>query len=132
MRWALALLVLLAPYGCKRLSTGAREDFAKKYSCPESRVKVIARSDLHYGDLAVQDSVEEPPEEVKKDPERLAKFKKDKAEEKADLKKTLSSNLDMFQVQGCDHDVLMGCGHGSDNDGSTHPDVVVCFEISKK
>lgn len=132
MKRSILLLALLAIISCKRLSTGAREEFAKKYSCPENRVTVTERSDLHYGDLAVQPSVEEPPDDVKKDPERLAKFKKDKAEEKSELKSTLNSNLDMFGVKGCDHDVLMGCGHASDSDGSSDMSHVVCFEISKK
>ncbi|MGZ3417100.1 MAG: hypothetical protein ACXVEF_36440 [Polyangiales bacterium] len=130
MRWLLVVVVAL--FGCKRLSTGAREDFAKKHSCPVARVTVTPRSDLKYGDLVVKESTDEPPEDVKKDPERLAKFKADKAEESSELRKNLNSNLDMFQVKGCDLDVLMGCGHGSSPDGQSQADEVVCFEISKK
>jgi hypothetical protein len=132
MKRSILLFALLATISCKRLATGAREEFAKKYSCPENRVAVTERSDLHYGDLVVQAQTEEPPEDVKKDPERLAKFKKDKADEKSELKNNLNSNLDMFAVKGCDHDVLMGCGHATDSDGSSQLNRVVCFEINKK
>src|SRR5690349_10774430 len=82
--------------GCKKLTTGAREEFAKKYSCPLDRVGVRLREDLRYGDLVVEEPDDPPPEEVKRDPARLAKFKADRARQLSAARASLN-DLDVFE-----------------------------------
>jgi len=126
---AASLLALLAAAGgCKRLQTGAREEFAKAYSCPEERVSVRARSDLKYGDLVLSSSLQqEPADEVKKDPVRLAKWESDRRKEQAELRERLN-RLDVFEVKGCAHVALLGCAHPEAGDGIA-TDQVSCWEI---
>jgi hypothetical protein len=126
--WVLVVVAVGLP-GCKRLSTGAREHFARKLSCPEERVTVKPREDLRYGELVAKVvQAEVPPDEVKRDPERLAKFQRDQAQAKAEQVASLDG-VDVFEVTGCGHTQLLGCAHpvgGSDN--SAQSDLVNCFE----
>ncbi|WP_437967985.1 hypothetical protein WMF04_01225 [Sorangium sp. So ce260] len=125
------LSVMLSSAGCKRLKTGAREDFAERYSCPEGRVEVLERDDVKWSTVVLGGGPREaPPAEVKDDPERLAKWNADRAEQDAETRKTLD-DLDVFQVRGCGHDELVACAHPSSGDGmATHE--VVCFKAPKR
>ncbi|MGK3995561.1 hypothetical protein [Sorangium sp. So ce1024] len=119
--------VILSSAGCKRLKTGAREDFAKRHSCPEDRVEVIERDDVKWSTVVFGAGPQEtPPDEVKSDPGRLAKWNADRAAKDAEMRATLD-DLDVFQVRGCGHDELVACAHPADGDGvATHR--VVCFQ----
>ncbi|WP_437977625.1 hypothetical protein WMF11_12400 [Sorangium sp. So ce295] len=120
-------MAMLSSAGCKRLKTGAGEDFAKRYSCPEDRVEVRARTDVKWGTVVLGGrSPEAPPAEVKDDPGRLAKWNADRAEKDAETRKRLD-DLDVFQVIGCGHDELVACAHPADGDGVA-TDRVVCFQ----
>ncbi|MBM4369332.1 MAG: hypothetical protein FJ102_24175 [Deltaproteobacteria bacterium] len=93
---------LLALADCKRLGTGAREDFAREYSCPEARVAVTERSDLRYSAFSPPPSPGTPAPEVAADPERLAKWTSDQQEEHSALMRDLDRAVTMYQVTGCD------------------------------
>jgi hypothetical protein len=120
------LVCLLSLAGCKRLATGAKEHFAKEYSCPEGRVEVIPRSDLKYSAYFPPRAAETPPDEVKRDPERLARWRADREGAHKAQMADLDGRLDMFQARGCDHEVFMGCAHASAGDG-VDTSSVVCF-----
>ena len=123
---ALSLPLVLA--SCKGLDSGAREEFAKKYSCPESRVAVKAREDLKYGDLILGTSTTKtPPDEVKRDPERLAKWEADQRKENQESRENLN-RLSVYEVTGCDHRAFLGCAHPSTGDGVQLGEVN-CWEI---
>ncbi|MDC0684952.1 MULTISPECIES: hypothetical protein [Sorangium] len=125
------VLVVLSSAGCKRLKTGAREDFAERYSCPEDRVEVRERDDVKWSTVVLGDAPREaPPAEVKNDPGRLAKWHADRAEQDAETRETLD-DLDVFQVRGCGHDELVACSHPADGDGVA-TDRVVCFQGPKR
>ncbi len=134
MRRSQAVLIvgLLLLAGCKRLKTGAREHFGKEFSCPKNRVEVSARSDLRYGDLllAIQGEPKQPPDEVKRDPERLARWKADTLADDQDLRARLN-DLDVFEATGCEHRALMGCSHPGDSDGVVLSEVT-CWTIPEK
>ena len=111
------VLGLVAGVGCKRLKTGAREEFGRKYTCPEERIEVRARDDVTYGDLVLRSQTREtPPDEVKNDPGRRAKWEHDQKKKRDDFKDSLDG-LDVFEVRGCGHTVLLGCGHPGDSEG---------------
>jgi hypothetical protein len=110
----LLVLGLLTP-ACKALKTGAREEFAKKFSCPDDRVEVVERKDLLAYDVLYGDRDElakAPPEEVAADPERLAKWKADH-QASDDTNRNFYNGFTVFEVSGCDHEVLMACHHPS-------------------
>jgi hypothetical protein len=127
----LVVFVVLSSTGCKRLKTGAREDFAERYSCPEERVEVRERTDVKWSTVVLGGATQEaPPAEVKDDPARLAKWNADRAEKDAETRKSLD-NLDVFQVSGCGHDELVACAHPRDGEGVA-TDRVVCFQGPKR
>ncbi|WP_437655660.1 hypothetical protein [Sorangium sp. So ce1182] len=125
----LVLLAVVFSSGCKRLKTGAREEFGRKHSCPEDRITVRSRDDVKWGSVVLANRpAEAPPDEVKNDPGRLAKWQKDRAEEDAATREGLD-DLDVFEVKGCGHEVLMACAHpaGSSGEGVA-TDEVACWE----
>jgi len=125
----LLLVIGLAAPACKGLKTGAKEEFAKKYSCPDDRVKVVERKDLQaYEVIFGKTEEKEPPDEVKDDPERLAKWKADHAESDSKGRSYFNSSYDVFQVSGCDHDVVMACHHPTGSKGGQRMDQVSCSE----
>ncbi|WP_437276519.1 hypothetical protein WME90_35475 [Sorangium sp. So ce375] len=127
----LVVFVVLSSTGCKRLKTGAREDFAERYSCPEERVEVRERTDVKWSTVVLGAGTQEaPPAEVKDDPARLAKWNADRTEKDAETRKSLD-NLDVFQVSGCGHDELVACAHPRDGEGVA-TDRVVCFQGPKR
>lgn len=108
-----ALLVSLACSvgACKSLEKGAREEFGEKFSCPDDRVSVRARSDLEPAEvLNGNQGKRKPPDEVKRDPGRLAKWEKDEQERLAKQNRGYSG-YEVFEVSGCDHKLLMVCHH---------------------
>lgn len=118
------VLTALACFGCRRLLTGAREQFGTTYSCPEDRVAVKSRDDLKWGALVFGGrSKEEPPAEVANDPGRLAKWQSDQEEKSTKSQDSLNDKVDVYQVTGCGHDVLMGCWHSGGGRGGGSPRV---------
>lgn len=127
LRIALLLGTLLALAGCKRLGTGARETFAREYSCPEARVAVTERSDLRYSAFLESPRPGTPAPEVAADPERLARWTSDRQEEHSALMRDLDTSLTVYRVTGCDHEVFMGCAHVEDSEGYMDLSRVNCF-----
>ncbi|WP_148314293.1 hypothetical protein [Sorangium cellulosum] len=125
----LMLLAVVFSIGCKRLKTGAREEFGRKHSCPEDRITVRSRDDVKWGAIVLaKRPAEAPPDEVKNDPGRLAKWQKDRAEEDAATRESLDE-LDVFEVKGCGHEVFMACAHPGGGAGEgVATDEVVCWE----
>ena len=122
-----AIALSLAAFGCKRLSTGAREEFGKAYSCPEDRVEVKARDDLTWSSLLSSGPSEEvPPDDVAKDPARRAKWQQDRDDAQQSLNHSVDSRVDVYQAIGCGHDVLMGCWHPGGSGGRWSASRVTC------
>jgi hypothetical protein len=119
-------LGLVGGFGCKRLSTGALETFAQQHSCPEERVQVREREDLD--PEAVKWGAPTPltpPDEVRRDPARLARFQRDQAEQQA-RRRASYAGYAVFEVSGCDHKELLVCHHPGGSRGGT--DAVSCSE----
>ena len=126
----LMFLMSLAVGACKRNQTGALEHFATRYSCPEDRVTVRARPDVKFGQHTLGDErVPAPPDELKGDPARVAKWREDQAKGgQAKLREHYDS-LDVFEVHGCNHEALMACNHpGNAKGGGIDTSRVSCTE----
>jgi hypothetical protein len=109
MRRLIGLTLFLA--GCQGLESGAKEQFGSKYSCPADRVTAKQRSDLRGSQvLGTRSTPRDPPDEVKRDPARLAKWNADREKERSSIESLYDSD-DVFEVSGCDHTVFMGCHH---------------------
>lgn len=119
------LLLLLA--GCERLSTGAREDFGRRYSCPDDRVTVKSREDLQADQvLGLRLPEPQPPAEVKSDPGRFAKWQADRAQDRTRMA-ALNEHYEVFEVSGCGHTDVVACRHPTTPDGrGTYPGRVMC------
>ncbi|MBL9028239.1 MAG: hypothetical protein JNL21_38960 [Myxococcales bacterium] len=108
--WALCVLIF-STVGCKGLETGAKEHFGEKFSCPEDRVEVRARPDLKWSKVVFGDRPQEgPPDEVKKDPGRLAKWHEDHKDDNA----------------------IMACYHPGDSEGHMETNRVACTDAPEK
>ncbi len=126
-----AALIPIALFGCKKLKTGAAEKFAEDYTCPAARIEVTPRPDLSPAEVlgASKAKAEEPPDEVKNDPERYALWKDEQSKKQAAADGNFA-NFEVFQVKGCDHDVIYACCHASQSSPghSGGTDVVLCRE----
>ena len=114
--------------GCKRLSTGAREDFARRYSCPENRIDVKERTDLRAQDVLGpgQQPEAQPPDEVKNDPGRYAQWKKDQAEQRQG-QAARYADYEVFELTGCGHAATLACHHPrTPNQQGDYPTLVAC------
>jgi hypothetical protein len=120
-----SVVAALTATACKKLATGAREEFARKYSCPEERVEVKERPDVKWGQLTMPPSADEqPPAEVKNDPGRLAKWRADQSESGEAKLRAHYDAMDVFEVRGCDHALLMACKHPTSQGGTTMSSVM--------
>jgi hypothetical protein len=145
VRWCvhlyIALPIAICLVACVSLGIGARDDFARRFSCPEDRVHVVLRQDLRRRleteddrDLArtrypLQDT---PLPEVARDPERLAKWRRDQTEiwrERTSMLQGLHSNEDVFELNGCEHALLLACRHPSALRGGFIINAVTCHEL---
>jgi hypothetical protein len=107
---SITVLALAASTGCRKsLPEGAREEFARRHSCPEDRVTVQERDDVDPAEI-VPGLEGEPPPEVAADPERLAKWTQDANEKRAQAEDGVSS-LAVFEVSGCDTSMVLFCSH---------------------
>lgn len=109
----------------KRLDTGAREQFSKDFSCPEDRIQVHPLADLLDPARLPGRGPAAPPDEVARDPARLAIWQEEARERAKDRKKELEDYA-AFDVRGCDHQVVWYCTHGGGADGVVYPTMVVC------
>jgi hypothetical protein len=130
-RASIVIVVLIAAgaLSCKGKTTGAKEYFAKEYSCPENQV-TIASSTTKWGDLILAHSTEEPPDEVKNNRERLAKWRKDRDDEKREMRERLN-DLDTFDVSGCGHTAVVACWRPGNGEGSPDLSRVACLHREK-
>jgi hypothetical protein len=123
--WVLGLAV--DSVGCKKLKTGAQEEFGRKYSCPDDRIQVLVPN-LSYAEIVVRNMpMPTPPDEVKNDPGRLTKWQHDPQQQRDATRQSLE-RLDTFEVRGCEHSVVYGCGHPSAENGGELTSQVSCFE----
>jgi hypothetical protein len=125
------LVAVWGPCACKALKTGAREEFATKYSCPDDRVQVVERGDLQAFDLLAANrdtSADVPPAEVAADRERLAKWRTDREESNKQNRRSYNSAYRVFEVRGCNHEALMACTHPQNGSGGTLVGRVHCTE----
>jgi hypothetical protein len=121
LTFVLAIPVLGFPLlaeGCNYIFLGspesvAKEKFSRAYACPNDRVEVRPRNDLTYAKLhpAIA-STAEPSPEIKSDPDRYARWKK---ERDAAQKKSIESHAknDIIEVRGCGKSMLYSCGIGN-------------------
>ncbi len=112
VRQLLAVGLTLSTVACTRLSTQAKDDFAKEFSCPDARVVVKERPDLNADEVLQRKKTKQqkaaPPPDVAADPARLAKWTKDQADSDA-LRVSMHAGYDVFEVTGCDHKNLVVC-----------------------
>jgi hypothetical protein len=97
---------------CTSFPTQAKEDFAKKFSCPEEQVTVKDRKDLNADDVLERDrkprKKDVAPPEIASDPARLAKWTKDRDDAEA-ARRSFHSSYDVLEVAGCGHKNLVVC-----------------------
>jgi len=99
-------LVAGSVLACEGSKSGAIRTFGEKYSCPEDRL-TAKPSDVRWSTVdAVR--LTEPPADVKADPGRLAKWKKDQDDKDRPTREALDS-FDVFEVSGCGHEQLVAC-----------------------
>jgi len=125
-RLAAALCLFLA-LGCERLSTGAREDFGRRYSCPDDRITWKPRDDLPADEVMGLRMLEpRPPPAVQQDPGRFAKWQADRAQDRARMAH-FNDAYQVFEVSGCGHTDILACRHPTSPDGrGTYPGRVSC------
>ncbi len=125
----LVFVGLVALASCKKMSTSAKEDFGKRYSCPDDKVAIKERSDLDPYKVLVPQGDETPPDEVKKDPARLAKWTADKKAQDDKVSAGYRRSYTIFQATGCGHDVLLACTNADNvQSGGAGSTTVVCTE----
>lgn len=131
LAFAACFSILLANAGCQRLSSGAREDFAQRYSCPDDRVEARLREDLRATDvLGIAADASAPSAEVMKDPARLAKWQQDQARRR-ESRSSAYVDYDVFEVTGCGHTDLLACHHPTGRNGGSRTDTVSCQQGRK-
>jgi hypothetical protein len=85
-------------------------------------VQVAAKSDVKWSTLQPPPTLPEPLPEVKADPARLAKWKKDQEALYEPLRASLDS-FDVLEATGCGHTVLLGCKRPAKSNGSSR---IIC------
>jgi hypothetical protein len=117
-------LALLGSLSCKSLKDGAKENFSKAFSCPEDRVEVRERKDLSPYEV-MSGPRPEAPAEIQSDPGRLELWQKKEKETSTNV----DNRFDVFEVRGCEKQVLYYCAHPDSDDGQgTKSNVVSCVE----
>jgi hypothetical protein len=121
------LLLALTTTACKQLTSGAREDFAARYSCPEDRVEVKPRADLQPAQALgkMNEAPATPPDEVKRDPGRYAKWQQDQADRR-EAKLATYIGYEVMEASGCGHTEILVCHHPGGSKGGTRTADVTC------
>ena len=127
LRAACVLLLPLTMVACKQLTSGAREDFAARYSCPEDRVEVKSRGDLQPARALgkTSEASATPPDEVMRDPGRYAKWQQDQADRREEKLATYIG-YEVIEANGCGHTEILVCHHPGGSKGSTRTAEVKC------
>jgi len=113
MRHFVFAALLFSLGACQGLESGAKEKFADTYTCPVDRVTARERSDLKGSQiLGTPSTPREPPDEVKKDPGRLAKWNADREKER-NSSDSFYDTYAVYEVSGCSHSAFLGCYHPS-------------------
>jgi hypothetical protein len=97
-----ALVAAATSLGCESLDDQARDEFAREFSCPMSRVEVRPRPDID-GYAAVHGAAPAPPKDIAKDPGRLAVWQKEQDDRRSHDYGTV------YEVRGCAHGKLYTC-----------------------
>jgi hypothetical protein len=115
---AVMVVCAIGVSGCKGITTGAKEHFSKDFSCPEDRVEVRERADLHASDGKERD---QPSKEIAADPARLKMWQaaQDSARASSDSDETI------VEARGCGHETLQAC-HRHNKD----PSYIMCFGMA--
>jgi hypothetical protein len=104
--------LVMGGVACTSFPTQAKEDFAKKFSCPEEQVTVKDRKDLNADDVLERDrkprKKDVAPPEIASDRARLAKWTKDRDDAEA-TRRSFHSSYDVLEVAGCGHKNLVVC-----------------------
>jgi hypothetical protein len=113
-RLACVWLVVPLLAGCTSLATGARQDFARRVTCPADKVSVVRRPDVPphtFYSFFVNES--SPPADVAADPSRLSLWQqeRDKKIRDADAKCGDGGMCDVFEVAGCGQRQVVYCYH---------------------
>ncbi len=120
---AAPLILPLFACACAVLSTGARDTFAKRFSCPPDRVRVTARPDVPpHEALGIETRRTPPPANVAADPERLRYFREQRAAENS----RSGASCEVYEATGCGQARLLCCAHPFDMEGDTLGSEVDC------
>ena len=106
--WA-ALATLVSLTSCQSLADGAKETFAKDYSCPADRVESRDRPDLRHSsfDTGPTTPTPKPPPDIAADPARLAMWQRRHQHDPTEL----DSTTDVEEARGCGKQAFYFC-HG--------------------
>jgi hypothetical protein len=103
------LATILSLTACQSLADGAKEAFAKDYSCPADRVESRDRPDLRHSsfDTAPNTLTPKPPPDIAADPARLAMWQQRHQRDPTEFDRT----TDVEEVRGCGKQAFYFC-HG--------------------
>ena len=113
-----ALAAAVGLLACKSKEQGAREHFSKDVTCPEDRVEVKARTDLHPSDWLDKKT---PPADIASDPGRLSMWQA----QQADQRSRADNGDELFEASGCGTQKLYAC-HRHNKDWN----YIMCFSQS--
>jgi hypothetical protein len=102
---------------------GARERFEKSWSCPEDRVVAKVRTDLDPLQFHPA-KVKTPPEEVRDDPARYAKWNADQEAERQTQRAAYAGHK-LVELDGCGHTEIQDCRPHHAH-GAVYPDWADC------
>lgn len=111
--------------GCKSLEQGAREAHARAFSCPEGRIDVHPRKDVDAYASTFGDATP-PADDVKKDPQRYAMYKKQQRESHENW----NAMGEVMEAKGCGHDVLYFCTHPNGPKGGQNLAAAACSALN--
>ncbi len=126
-RLAAGLACALGLGACASLGDGAAAQFSQRYTCPETHMRVVRRSDLDaaavvrlwHAETGTKPAT--PPADVAADPARLALWEQQRAQALDSL-----AAGDAFEISGCGHHELTVCMHPSVN-GTLYAGMVSCI-----
>lgn len=122
--WLVSLVaVLTASCTFKSKETGAREEFARKYSCPQHQIAARERADLVDGEIrAARLLAEQPSVEVRSDRARLEVWQRDQRARREEVRNT-NYGVVYVEVSGCGHAEILACKHPVNEVGANNSEV---------
>jgi hypothetical protein len=122
--FAALVAITLAVGACKSgAMDSAKEDFAKKYTCPEDRVEARIREDVTATQVYNR-KPSTPPAEVASDPARLALWRKQQSDSAA----RDNDGHHVVEVRGCGHHELDACGYVAHHASTSSPWMCMTYE----